>query len=201
MITRRSAALGLALLVAGCATVPPPDLGVADLQRYRIVEVTVEGVEVIRSWPAEEEAFLATNPVGPELANRMRTESSNTFPELRAHFQRALTERLRLEFASQLASALAGPQPVRAVVRLRTFDIPSTSRRVFTDQDSKIQAEIDLVDARTGAVLLRYPGPFEFRRMVGGILAPVAASFEKSDVGQLMLTAYVSAYRNWLLRN
>jgi hypothetical protein len=91
-------------------------------------------------------------------------------------------------------------RPARAVVRLKTFDIPSAGSRIFVDQHAKIQATIDLVGARTGATILRYDGRLRMRRLIGGILAPVAAGLESGDIGHAMVTEYVGAYRNWLLQ-
>ncbi|HEX2555934.1 MAG TPA: hypothetical protein VHL98_19730 [Microvirga sp.] len=201
MMTRRFALLSVALLVSGCVTVAPHTLSVGDLQRYRLAEVVVEGAGVIRSWPAEEANYLASIPLNADLVDRLRGEPANTFPEVTAHFQRVLGERFRVELTSQAGPVLTGSQPARAVVRLKVFDVPSTARRVFVDQDTKIQADIDLVDARTGATILRYEGPLRLRRLIGGLLAPVAVGIDPSDTGHPMVTEYVSAYRNWLLQN
>ncbi len=200
MITRRFALLSMALAVSGCITVAPHSVSVSELQRYRLTDVVVEGVEVIASWPVEEANYLASVPPDPELANRLRTQPAHAFPELRSHFQRVLTDRFRIELMTQASPVLTGSQPARAVVRLKRFDVPSTARRVFVDQDAKIQADIDLVDARTGAAILRYEGPIRLRRLIGGILAPIAVGIDPSDTGHPMVTEYVSSYRNWLLQ-
>ncbi len=200
MITRRFAVLGVALLLSGCMTVAPHSVSVSELQRYRLTDVTIEGIEVIRSWPSEESSYLASAPMNPDLADRLRGEPANTFPELRSHFQRVLTDRFRLELMAQAGPILTGPQPARAVVRLKTFDIPSVGRRILVDQDAKIQATIDLMDTKTGATILRYDGRLRMRRLIGGLLAPVAAGLESGDVGHAMVTEYVGDYRNWLLQ-
>lgn len=193
------AVLGLAL--SACVSVPPHDLAVTEFQQYRIADVAVEGVEAIRSWPGEEEAFLRTNAVDPGTASRMQTEPASQFPQLRAHFQKVPTARLRAEFASLTDPVFTGRRPLVAVVRLREFDVPSTARRVFVDSQAKIKAEIDLVDKATGRVVLRYEGRWEGKKLVGGLLTGVALALDRSDVGYSMMTDYLTAYRNWLLRN
>jgi len=44
--------------LCGCLSVPPHGSAIEDLGRYRIVDVAVEGAEIIRSWPTEEERFV-----------------------------------------------------------------------------------------------------------------------------------------------
>ena len=192
-----AAALGL----SACATLPPPALGPTDFQRYRIPDVAVEGVEVIGSWPAEEEAFVALNSADADTIARLRTEPASSFPAVRAHLHRALTSRFKAEFAAQGASVFSGPRPLRAIVRLKVFDVPSTARRVFTDNTAKMQADIDLVDPASKALILRYEGPFRSRRLIGGLATGLALALDRSDVGQSQITDYMTAYRNWLLRN
>jgi hypothetical protein len=176
-------------------------LAVEDLSRYRIVEVVVEGVEVIRSWSVEEEKFIQPRVADTATADRIRIEPATNFPQLAAHFKQVLTARMKGEFVSSTASVFAGKQPAKAVVRLKTFDIPSAARRVFVDNTAKIQAEIDVLDKTTGRLILRYNGRLETKPLIGGLGTGIALAFERSDPGNSMITDYLSAYRNWLLRN
>lgn len=191
----------LVLFLGGCVSVPPPSLSVGDLQRYRLVDVAVENVAVIRSWPTQETALLETGAIAPDLKVRLDTEPASNFPQVTAHFQRVLADRSRAELARHVGPILSGPRPVRAVVRLKTFDIPSAARRVFVDNTAKIQADIDLVDASTGATLLRYEGPLRTRPMVGGLATGIALALDRSDVGVAMLDDYLIAYQNWLIQS
>jgi hypothetical protein len=54
-------------------------LAVEDLSRYRIVEVVVEGVEVIRSWSMEEEKFIQPRVADTATADRIRIEPAANF--------------------------------------------------------------------------------------------------------------------------
>ena len=193
--------VSLAFAIAGCATVPPHSLALSDFRQYRIANVTVEGVDVIRSWPNEEDAFVKANVVNSDTLHRIQARPAAEYPPLKAHLQRVLNERFQLEFASQVAPVFTGGRPVRAVIRLRQFDVPSVARRVFVDNDAKIQADIDLVDAGTGTPLLRYSGPHRTRRLIGGLATGFAVALDRSDVGMSLITDYMTAYRNWLLRN
>ena len=201
MLSRCIAIASMCVFLAGCLTVPPHGLGGTELQKYRIVDISVEGAEGIRSWPQEEENFLKTQAVDPETANRIRTEPAFEFPQLTQHFQRVLNERVRAELTYLVDPIFTGSRPARIVVRLRQFDVPSAARRVFVDTNAKIQADIDLVDKATGTLVLRYAGRSDMRKLVGGLATGIALAFERSDIGQAMITDYLSAYRNWLLQN
>ena len=200
-IAGRWLVVGVALLLGGCLTVPPHSMSVSDFQKYRIADVRVEGVEVIRSWPGEEEIYVKTNPVDEAMLTRINTEPAYNFPFLRSHFERALAGRFKLEFESQVSPLFNGTRPVRAVVKLKTFDVPSAGRRIFVDTDAKMKAEIHLVDAGNGAPVLVYDGPYRTRRLVGGLATGIALALDRSDTGYSMITDYITAYRNWLLNN
>jgi hypothetical protein len=174
---------------------------VSAFQQYRIADVSVGGVEVIRSWPNEEQMFVRSSHLDADTLNHIQARPASEYPPLRAHIQQVLNERFRTEFSSHVAPLFTGTKPIRAVVRLKTFDVPSTARRVFVDNDAKIDAEIDLIDAKSGALILRYDGPYRTRRLVGGLATGIALALDKSDVGASLITDYMTAYRNWLLRN
>jgi hypothetical protein len=201
MLLRCIVIIAASALLAGCLSVPPHQLADNELHAYRIVDIAVEGTEGIRSWPSEEERFLSTNTVDADTANRIRSEPAFQFPQLRQHFQQVLNTQMRNELTYLTASIFSGNRPARLVVKLRTFDIPSTARRVFVDSASKMQADIDLVDKATGRLVMRYNGKLEYRKMIGGLATGLALAFERSDMGAAMITDYLSAYRNWLLRN
>jgi hypothetical protein len=182
-------------------SVAPHNLSDQDLHQYKVVETIVQGVEGIRSWPKEEDQFLKSNAVDAETANRMRSEPASEFPQLRAHFQQVLTARFKNELSYLTRPIFSGSRPAQLVVRLRVFDVPSATRRVFVDSSAKIQADIDLVDKASGRLILRYNGRLETKKLIGGLATGIAVAFEQSDVGQSMIVDYLSAYRNWLLRN
>ncbi|MBV9078310.1 MAG: hypothetical protein JO048_12595 [Methylobacteriaceae bacterium] len=170
----------------------------AEYQKLKVVDVSVEGAEVVRSWPAEERTFLQMRP-DPDIAARIDSEPASNFPAVRAHIGTVLTTRFKTEFASQVSPILSGTRPVRAIVRLKLFDVPSTARRIFVDNDAKMRATIDLVDAKTGALVASYEGPYRSRRLIGGVMTGLALALDHSDTGQALITQYMSEYRAWLV--
>lgn len=201
MLKRFLALIAISFFLTGCLSVPPHTLSDSQLQQYKITDISLEGIEVIRSWPTEEDRYLQSHQLAPEQINRIQTEPAFNFPELKAHFQQALEARVRSEIGYLIGPILSGHRPVRVVVRLKIFDIPSAARRVFVDNNAKIQADIDLVDKTTGQLILRYDGRPVVRQLIGGLGTGIALIFESPDLGYSMMSDYLSAYRNWLLHN
>jgi hypothetical protein len=189
----------VAFMLAGCASVPPPSMAVDEIASFKLVGVEVHGVEVIRSWPVEERHFLATN-TDPEIARRLPDESAQNFPTVQAHFQSALQRIFTAQFESMLAPVMRGTRSVKAIVTLKQFDVPSVVRRVLVDQYAKIQATIDLVDTRTNALILSYPGPYRQQFLLGGLSAPIADVIAgDNDPENALIANYVLDYRTWLV--
>lgn len=189
----------VALMLAGCATVPPPSMSVDEIASFKLAGVEVHGVEVIRSWPVEEKRFLATN-TNPEIARRLPDESAQNFPEVQAFFQTALQQIFSAQLESTLSPVMRGTRPVRAIVSLKRFDVPSVVRRVLVDQYAKLEATIDLVDSKTNAIILSYPGPYRQQFLFGGLSAPIAAAVAGDyDPENALIANYALDYRTWLV--
>jgi hypothetical protein len=58
---------------------PLHGLAVQGLSRYSLVEVVVEGVEIIRSWSMEEEGLIQPRAADIATADRIRTEPAANF--------------------------------------------------------------------------------------------------------------------------
>ncbi|WP_019904499.1 hypothetical protein [Methylobacterium sp. 77] len=191
----------LSIFLLGACVTPPHSVSLTTVQQFHIVDVTVENVDIIRSWPAEESVVVKAENFDAAAIDRLQSESASKFPAMRAHFQMVLTERFKAEFATHVSSKLAGTRPVRAVVKLKQFDVPSVARRIFVDQDVKVQLDIDLVDKRTDEVLLSYKGPFRSIPLFGGISTVVAVALEPADPTIRMTDRYIEGYGTWLLQN
>ena len=187
------------LMLAGCATVPPPSMSVDEIASFKLVGVEVHGVEVIRSWPVQEKRFLATN-TDPEIARRLPDESAQEFPAVQAYFQAALQRVLHRSARKHAGSGPARDATVKAIVSLKQFDVPSVVRRVLIDQYAKFEATIDLVDAKTNAIIISYPGPYRQQFLLGGLSAPIADAIAGDyDPENALIANYVLDYRTWLV--
>ena len=189
-------------MLAGCATVPPPSMSVDEIASFKLAGVEIHGVEVIRSWPVEEKHFLATN-TDPEIARRLPDESAQNFPAVQAFFQAALRARvLTAQFESLLAPVMRGTRPVKVIVTLKQFDVPSVVRRVLIDQYAKIELDPSIsLTSKTNA----------HHSLVSGTLSATISAWwierahrfgtcrRFNDPGNTLIANYVLDYRSWLV--
>jgi hypothetical protein len=207
---RASAVLGgAALLLAACVTAPPPSLSLDEIRSMKLVGVELQNPGVVHSWPAGEEAYVASGKADPDIVKRLPNESAQNFPQLQAVFQPMLQQRFAAELDGTVAPVLQGARPVKAVVHLKEFDVPSGARRAIIDGSAKLQADVDLVDAKTGAVLLSYRGPMKAVNtgptvalaLIGGLGAIAAADAKapSGEPGSALVAAYAADYLTWLV--
>jgi hypothetical protein len=202
-------ALLLPLSLGACVTVPPPTVSPAEIASYKLAGVEVQGAEVIGSWPAQQEAYLASSKADPEIVKRLPNEPAWNFLPLRAQFQSALQQRFAAAFTEKVAPVLQGARPVKAIIRLKQFDVPGGARRTLIDPYAKIRAVIDLVDAKGDTILLSYLGLEKQKDLGGGFIvgggplhgivtAAMVGVLQKDEPGAEMISAYVDDYRKWL---
>jgi hypothetical protein len=78
-------------------------------------------------------------------------------PEAKAYLATALAPKLKNALEKFVASTLSGSRPVRLDVVVRDFDITTPLQRVVIGGAYSIIADVNVVDARTGAVILAHP--------------------------------------------
>ena len=195
----RVLAFAPALVVAACVTVAPHTLSQDNIHDLRIVDVEISGVEVIRSWPAGEEAYARSPGADPAIVSRLQTSLVSDFPPVQAFIAGELKGIFKSEFDSQFRAIFAGQRPVRAFVHVKKFDVPSVARRIFLGGPAVFDADIDLRDVRTGASVLFYSGDSSSKLLLGGMSAPIAAAIA-GDQGRPVIQDYLQQYRGWLLR-
>ena len=194
-------ALGFALLVSACATTPPHNVSVQNIRALKLESVVVEGGANVRSWPAQEDAAINKQLLDAAGAERLKSEPATAFPQLAPHFTAALQAKFEPQIRNQLGFTLSGARPVKVVVRVTQFDVPSMARRILVDSTSKLAAQIALVDAKTGEVIVAYPGPLHTQKVIGGLAAPIFQSIAAVDDADVIVRSYVTRYHEWLVAN
>jgi hypothetical protein len=201
----------LPLSLGACVTVPPPAVSPAEIASYKLAGVEVQGAQAVQTWPAAQEAYLASGKADPEIAKRLPDEGIQPFPPVQSFVTATLQQRFGQEFGAQVAPLLRGSRPVRIVVTLKTFDIPTGARKALVDSQAKLAATIDILDAKSGEVLVSYPGPMKAMTLgptlllgvAGGVGAMAGAAIASGmngsgEPGATLITGYVADYRKWL---
>ena len=131
-IFRSLIAFAPALLLAACVSVAPHTISMDSIRDLKLVDVEITCAEVIRSWPISRPLTLdlrmqSRNRAATPVKFRRRVAPARDF------IAAELRTMVKSEFNSQFADVFVGSRPARAVVHLKTVDIPvvrpSTHRR------------------------------------------------------------------------
>ena len=108
-----------------------------------------------------------------------------------------------------IRGVLLGRRPVKVVTTVYGLDVPTMGRQIVNNllfgsgtsgSQSKISLSTDIVDAKTGAVLLSYPKQFVSRQGGESLFALDASDPYSSDAAAGLLKQYHEQYFRWLLK-
>lgn len=196
----RLAALGAALALAGCVTAEN-SLSQNDIAGMRLTGVTVTYVPTaFIQWEDGVRAYAASKgSVDPQVPSVART------PEGQAYVQNLLASRIKAGIERAMSGQLNGSRPVRLEVVVKRFDIPSAVQTIIAGGGRGMTADTNLVDARTGALILANSSQGVYLPSGGGLLgsaiqAAMDNAAEQSPADKIV-ARYAEDYRDWLLRS
>ncbi|MGX5773277.1 hypothetical protein [Methylorubrum zatmanii] len=186
----------LALGLSACTTVAPNTLSPQDTAnlRFTSVEVRVPPQTPIR-WSSAEDDYLRARGLSltdPALA---------ATPEARAHLRDLAASRLKRALERVIARRPQGTRPVRLVATMTQVDIPSVAQRILIGGHPTVRADIEVVDARSGAVLTTYRGAVGLRPAGQGVMAladSIAVSAGADDLFDRAASGYADGFEGWL---
>lgn len=200
LVLARIVALGGMLALAGCITANN-SLSESDVASMRLAGVVVSFAPDARiQWEDGLRAYADSKAVSLEQAATMADT-----PEAKAFVQGLLTPRIKAGVEQVLASRLAGTRPVRLDIRVKSLLFPSAIQRVVIGGHRGMIADANLVDARTGALIVAYPelnaSVYTGQGIVGAAMqAAIDNSAGPSPVDKVSVR-YGEIYRNWLLKD
>lgn len=190
------AALLLALGLSACTTVAPNTLSPQETAnlRFTSLEVRVPPEAAIR-WSAAEDDYLRARGLS-------QTDPALTAtPAARAHLRDLAASRLKRALERVTAARPEGTRPVRLVATINRVDIPSAAQRVLIGGHPSVQADIAVVDGRSGALLTTYRGAIGTRPAGQGAVALVDAvmvSAGADDQFDRAANDYADGFQRWL---
>jgi hypothetical protein len=129
--------------------------------------------------------------------------ATNT-PEGKAYVQNMLAPRISAEIEKVMAGQLIGTRPVRLDVTVKTFALSSAVQRILIGGGRGMVADANLVDARTGAIIIANPDLravlFAGQGIVGTAVQAAIDSSSTQNVVEKLVDRYGESYRDWLLR-
>jgi lysozyme family protein len=129
--------------------------------------------------------------------------AANT-PEGNAFVQNMLAPRIKAEIEKVMAGQLNGTRSVRLDVTVKTFALASAVQRILIGGGRGMIADANLVDARTGAVIIANHDLravlFAGEGIVGTAVQAAIDSSSTQNVVEKLVDRYGESYRDWLLR-
>ncbi|AWN46680.1 hypothetical protein DK419_10445 [Methylobacterium terrae] len=184
------------LCVAACNTVAPNRLSLADTAQLRFTGIEVRTAGATLNWSEGEDEYLRSRNLS--LTNPALVQT----PEARAAIRDRAGQRLETALERALASRPEGTRPTRLVVTLLRVDIPSAVLRVIGSGHPTIRATIEIVDARTGAVLTVYSGDYGMQIAGQGVLGVVVdgalTAGGMDDLFDRTAHDFARRFKNWL---
>ncbi|WP_247315459.1 hypothetical protein [Bradyrhizobium sp. 141] len=196
----RMAALGGLLALAGCVTANN-SLSQSDIASMKLAGVAVSfAPDAHIQWEDGLRAYADSKAVSLEQAATMAGT-----PEVKAFVQGLLTPRIKAGVEQVLAARLAGTRPVRLDIRVKSLLFPSAIQRVVIGGHRGMIADANLVDARTGALIVAYPelnaSLYTGQGIVGAaVQAAIDNNATQSPVDKVSVR-HGEIYRNWLLKD
>ena len=120
--------------------------------------------------------------------------------EGRAYLRRAITAKLAQAFEAALTNELLGTRPVRLEISVKDLEIASAAQRILIGGHHRLTADVNLIDARTGAVVLAFSEQNAIARAGQGIGGVLLDNAFRGDPIDRVIQNYATQDRNWLLR-
>jgi hypothetical protein len=196
----RIAALAIAFGQTGCVTTAENSLSANDIASMKLTGVNVSfapdaGVQ----WEDGIRAYATSKAITDDQI----ATATNT-PEGKAYVQTMLAPVIRTGVTKSLNGLLNGSRPVRLDVVVKSFVLASAVQRILIGGGRGMVADANLVDAKTGAVIVAYP---ELRALsmagqgiVGTAVQAAIDNASEQSVAEKLAFRYGEIYRLWLLR-
>jgi hypothetical protein len=196
----RLAALAAALALAGCVTTAENSLSQNDIASMKLTGITVSfapdaGVQ----WEDGIRAYATAKAISDDQI----ATATNT-PEGNAYVRSMLAPVIQTGVSKSMAGQLIGSRPVRLDVVVKSFALSSAVQRILIGGGRGMVADANLVDARTGAIIIAYPNlvaaSYAGQGIVGTAVQAAIDSSSDQSVAEKLASRYGNIYRNWLLR-
>lgn len=195
----RIAALSAALALAGCVTTEN-SLSQNDIGGMKLIGVAVSFAP---NALVHYENIIRTLGIPRTMTDDQMAAAVRT-PDGRAYLQGLLAPRIKAGIEKAMAGQLNGSRPVRLEVVVRSFDLSSAAQSVLIGGVRQLTADANLVDERTGAVIIAYPQLVAYLHagagLVGTAVQAAIDNASEQNPAEKLINLYGENYRNWLLR-
>jgi LysM repeat protein len=187
-------ALGAVMMLVGCQTVAN-SLSATDIRSFRLAATSVEFDPQVAIWYGDaERAYAASKGVA---ATESDTVANTT--EGKAYVRSQISSKISAAVQKNVGGALSGSRPVRVVVVVKNVTIPSVAQRVILGGTHMMQAEVRLIDAQSGKVLLTHPGLVSASTTGNGLAGALIEGAIGGDAMERVANDFANNYKVWLI--
>jgi hypothetical protein len=184
----------LAALLAGCVTTAENTLSPERRAALKIESVKVTfAPNAGLSWADAESEFDRAKLSGDGTAAYLRGEPQSG--EKRAFVEKKAAAKITQAFQNKVLPSFHGTEPARLEIVVKSLDIPSTVRQLMIGGNHTIGAEITVVNARSGELILRAP---DFRGQSPGTGAYSLVVDRMLDPIDRATVTLADNFRSWL---
>ena len=195
----RLAALGGMLVLAGCVTAEN-SLSQNDIAAMKLTGVTVSYAPDARiQWEDGIRAYATSKAITDD-----QIATATDTPEGKAYVRNMLAPKIKAAVEQKMAGQLIGSRPVRLEVVVKSFAIAGAVQRILIGGGRGMVADANLVDARTGALIIAHRDLNVVQVVGNGIVgtavqAAIDSASERTPAEKLA-DQYGQQYRDSLLR-
>ena len=198
----KSRLLAVALLasaVSGCVTAQNT-LTKTDIATFKLADIRVSVAPDAKiTWYEPLQAYAAAKKIPDEqYAEAIKTE------EAKAHLNGLITGKVKGAMEKQMAGALNGSRPVRIEVVVTQFIVPTVAQRVIIGGSNMMTADVNLVDAKSGAVILAHPKftwTVQTGQGISGVIAQAIVDSAIQPSTDSLIEQHAMFYKIWLIND
>jgi hypothetical protein len=189
----------LASVVSGCVTTQNT-LTKTDVATLKLADIRVSVAPDAKiTWYEPLQAYAAMKKIPDEqYADFIKTDDA------KAHLNGLITGKVKGAMEKQMAGALNGSRPVRIEVAVTQFMVPTAAQRVIIGGSNVMTADVNLVDAKTGAVILAHPKftwAIQGGQGIGGVIAQAIVDSAIQPATDSLIEQHALFYRIWLIND
>jgi hypothetical protein len=186
--------------LAGCVTAAENSLSQNDIAAMKLTAVNVSYSPDARvTWEDGIRAYAVAKAISEDQLG-----AAADTPEGKAYVRNLLAPKIKAGVERAMAGQLNGARPVRLEIVVKNFAIAGAVQRILIGGGREMTADANLVDARTGAIIVANPDLRAYLMAGQGVLGTaVQAAIDSAatqGVAEQVVDRYGQSYREWLLR-
>ncbi len=189
----------LASALTGCVTVENK-LTKTDIATFKLADVRVSVAPDAKiTWYEPLQAYAATKKIPDEqYAEFIKTDDA------KAHLNGLITGKVKGAMEKHMAGAFHGARPVRIEVIVTQFIIPTAAQRVVIGGSNMMTADVNLVDAKSGALILAHPKftwTLQAGQGIAGVIAQAIVDSAMQPATDSLIEQHTMFYKIWLIND